>query len=530
MADLIQMQFSRKIDQNDQNDKVLLAEYVATKSELAFSKIVERYSGQVYSTCFRVLGNSHSAEDATQSTFIVLAQRAATFRSDVILSGWLYKTSVYCARKIRKTLSRRSQYEKQVVAMSPDPQEIVWEDIRPQIDDALASLPDVQRDAVVLRYLNGLSERDAALQAGCPEKTLRTRAARAIVNLRAKFRGKGQIIPAFTLAIFLTKNTTEAVPTGLQTSINAVCFGKAVPSPVVLEIAKSVGHEMSIAGIKKGVLAAVACVALSIALVQVYQASVGRFDQGQISKLESADVVKLPDEMDFKTLTSAKPQQSNPIPHVTPGKILENDGKHLDDNSIWSILGSFPVRLEPTQWVVETNPQLGTNVGDEVESRRFAFIHHKWWDLGEGAVSIRFSIQSFKKDAHYIKAFFSLKSESDKKMQNEVGLLNCGYIQDFVTYKKAVNDKMPFLMLPWKVVSPGRHHYELIVSKTEVLSRIDDKKLFKGSHGINATQAQFVFTFESASPDQRIADTIVIEDVVMGPSSLLDPVKGGVGF
>lgn len=59
----------------DRTDAELLRGFVAQHSPTAFGELTERHAGLVYRTCLRVLGNTHEAEDATQATFVVLAQR-----------------------------------------------------------------------------------------------------------------------------------------------------------------------------------------------------------------------------------------------------------------------------------------------------------------------------------------------------------------------------------------------------------------------------------------------------------------------
>ena len=47
-------------------DRDLLNQFVQHRSQDAFATLVERYTGLVYGTCFRILNESHAAEDAAQ--------------------------------------------------------------------------------------------------------------------------------------------------------------------------------------------------------------------------------------------------------------------------------------------------------------------------------------------------------------------------------------------------------------------------------------------------------------------------------
>ena len=59
------------------------------------------------------------------------------------------------------------------------------------LDDELNSLSAGQREAVILRYLDGLSEKDAALSVGCAPHTLSCRASDGIANLRKRLVSRG---------------------------------------------------------------------------------------------------------------------------------------------------------------------------------------------------------------------------------------------------------------------------------------------------------------------------------------------------
>lgn len=51
------------------DDTELMARYAASRNETAFTTLVGRHGALVWQTCRHVLGNTHDAEDAFQSTF-----------------------------------------------------------------------------------------------------------------------------------------------------------------------------------------------------------------------------------------------------------------------------------------------------------------------------------------------------------------------------------------------------------------------------------------------------------------------------
>jgi DNA-directed RNA polymerase specialized sigma24 family protein len=71
-------------------DEALLGQFIHEGSENAFRTIVERYGPFVLSTCRRASPSVSDADDAFQTTFLVLAQSARKVRNGKSLAAWLY--------------------------------------------------------------------------------------------------------------------------------------------------------------------------------------------------------------------------------------------------------------------------------------------------------------------------------------------------------------------------------------------------------------------------------------------------------
>ena len=76
-------------------------------AELAFAALVERHGPMVLGVCRRVLGDEHAAEDAFQTTFVVLVEKAGALRDCNLLTNWLYGVALRVANKDRGKLLRR---------------------------------------------------------------------------------------------------------------------------------------------------------------------------------------------------------------------------------------------------------------------------------------------------------------------------------------------------------------------------------------------------------------------------------------
>ena len=98
------------------SDDQLLSRFTAAReeSELAFEAIVRWHGPMVLEVCRCVLGDRHAAEDAMQSTFLVLARRAGSIavRSGGSLGPWLYGVAYRTAREARRSAMRRRARER----------------------------------------------------------------------------------------------------------------------------------------------------------------------------------------------------------------------------------------------------------------------------------------------------------------------------------------------------------------------------------------------------------------------------------
>jgi formylglycine-generating enzyme required for sulfatase activity len=89
------------------------------------------------------------------------------------------------------------------------------------VDAELDGLSAVLREALVLRYLRGFSEQDAAAQAGCPLGTMKWRASAGIAKLRQRLAKRGIALGGLALVGLLTSEASAAVPETLLPSILA---------------------------------------------------------------------------------------------------------------------------------------------------------------------------------------------------------------------------------------------------------------------------------------------------------------------
>jgi RNA polymerase sigma factor (sigma-70 family) len=165
-------------------------------SQAAFEVIVARHGPMVLGVCRRVLRDAHAAADAFQATFLILTRNARSVHVEDSLGRWLYGVCIRVARRARAiTQAERAQ----VLALNEfdQPDEVAasdpcqHDDLRKAIDGEIARLPGRYRSAVVLCYLEGLTQEQAARRLLCPLGTVQSRLHRARERLRSGLSRRG---------------------------------------------------------------------------------------------------------------------------------------------------------------------------------------------------------------------------------------------------------------------------------------------------------------------------------------------------
>src|ERR1043166_5929013 len=93
------------------DDHQLLNAY-AEGDEQAFETLVEKYFRMVYTVAARQTGDSHLAEEITQSVFLILSRKARGFSSKTPVPAWLLRTTRFVSWDAIKMRRRREQKER----------------------------------------------------------------------------------------------------------------------------------------------------------------------------------------------------------------------------------------------------------------------------------------------------------------------------------------------------------------------------------------------------------------------------------
>jgi RNA polymerase sigma factor (sigma-70 family) len=235
----------------EQTNQQLLERFTRLRDEAAFAALVRRYGPMVLGVCRRVLSHVQDAEDAFQATFLVLVRKAGTIARPELLGNWLYGVAYRIAKKAKAHAARRSTDERQAKSMTPaDPvAEVAWREVRSRLDDALQRLPEKYRLPLVLCYLEGRTNEEAARQLGWPVGSMSARLARGRELLRERLADREQAVPAGLFALILGQHVGPTIvpPELVDTTVRAglwLAQGQAAVSlisPSVIALAEETG-------------------------------------------------------------------------------------------------------------------------------------------------------------------------------------------------------------------------------------------------------------------------------------------------
>jgi RNA polymerase sigma factor (sigma-70 family) len=200
------------------SDQELLRRFASHHDEAAFAALVRRHGPMVRDVSRRLLGQESDVDDAFQAVFLVLARQARSVRNRQSLAGFLHGVAYRTAQRARRDAARRRNREAHQPARHPaDPaQEAAWRELCATLDAELFRLPEDQRAALVLCYLEGRTRDEAARQLGQSVRTLDRRLESGKERLRARLGRRGLTLSGAMLTASLSQEAPAAgVPAAL---------------------------------------------------------------------------------------------------------------------------------------------------------------------------------------------------------------------------------------------------------------------------------------------------------------------------
>ena len=176
----------------------------------AFNLLILRYQNLLFGIALRLLNDEDTAADAVQEALISAFRRFHTFRGDSLRS-WLARVVVNaCYDEVRKKRRQHSvpleQFNAEgdeietsywLVDRQADP-ELQFEsfELEDAIQNSLHKLPPIYRLVLVLVDIEGLSYEEAASAVRVPVGTVKSRLARARLQMQKSLQAAGELLPS----------------------------------------------------------------------------------------------------------------------------------------------------------------------------------------------------------------------------------------------------------------------------------------------------------------------------------------------
>jgi RNA polymerase sigma-70 factor (ECF subfamily) len=170
-----------------------LLDRARTGDQRATNQLLERHELRVYRFGLRMCGNDDDAREILQETLLAAFKNLHTFRGDAALSTWLFQIArSFCIKRRRRREGEPQRHESvetaEVLSVpSGEPQSDARHhdaELAVLIQAAIGTLPTEQREAIVLRDVEGLSADEAAEVVGIEVGALKSRLHRARTALR----------------------------------------------------------------------------------------------------------------------------------------------------------------------------------------------------------------------------------------------------------------------------------------------------------------------------------------------------------
>jgi RNA polymerase sigma factor (sigma-70 family) len=347
-------------------DLELLDQFAREQSQDAFTTLVKRHLNLVYSAALRQVRSPQLAEEVSQSVFANLALNAAKLSPNTILTAWLYRATRNTAIDVVRREARRQAREQIAFQMSDITNTSTdWTHIERMLDEAMDSLEEADRTALLLRYFENRSLREVGQALGASEDAAQKRVSRAVERLREFFARREVTVGAGALVAVLSANAIQAAPTALVTTVAAGAVLAA--NPISASTAITVTKTIAMTATQKIIIGVVAAGAVAVG---VYQARENSNLRAQVQALKQSQdeqialknqVQELQRERDRATNQLASLAEDAAAQKKSPNEVLKLRGEvgslRKENAAIGSTSGLSKVTANPESRKLLRNQQ-----------------------------------------------------------------------------------------------------------------------------------------------------------------------------
>lgn len=165
-----------------------IVQLVVEGQQEAYKLLVERYQGRVFRVAYGLMRNREDAREVCQEAFIKAYRNLPNFRRDSSFYTWIYRITVNLGIDQKRKAYRSRETNLDEARLTPDQahhtgprpmpgpgQSLVRKQLAGRIGEAIASLPEDQRQVIILREVQGLSYKEIAETTGIAEGTVMSR-------------------------------------------------------------------------------------------------------------------------------------------------------------------------------------------------------------------------------------------------------------------------------------------------------------------------------------------------------------------
>jgi RNA polymerase sigma-70 factor (ECF subfamily) len=172
-----------------------LAQAFARRESWAFDEAYRRYGSLLFSVALNVLHNAEDAEDCLHDVLVRVWKNPQAFAVD---RGSVRAFLVVCVRNDaisrQRSAARRMRLSEQITHEQDTVEELHVEDFVEQrrVRDAIAQLPEEQRNAVLLAFFGGKTHVEIAKELGQPLGTVKSRISLGLRKIGAALQTKAR--------------------------------------------------------------------------------------------------------------------------------------------------------------------------------------------------------------------------------------------------------------------------------------------------------------------------------------------------